>query len=1130
VLSLFNYSIGILLQDREVQKGMRSGRVKLGRVFLFVFLIATGAFVGVLSVSAASHQVYPGESIQDAVDAAEPDDTIFVHSGTYYENVNVTKRLILQGADLELGLPVVDAGGNGSAITLSADWSFIQAFTATNSGDYPEAGIKAISNGNTIKYCNASGNHNDGIFLSAASRYNSLINNTANDNAGNGIKLYNSSNNTLRGNNASANDNNGLYLYDSSTNNTVINNTASNNDAHGISLYHSNNNNLTDNSASSNVNQSGIYLAHAHNNTITANKATGNWHGIFFLYSNSNNLTGNSASNNTVAIRIDYSHNNIITNNTASDSTGGSISLGDGFSLSHSSNNTLTGNTVGDNFRGIYFWYTTNNTLTANNVADNHNTGILLEDSSNNNTIQSNNVSSNGYHGVELSSSKNNSLTTNSVSDNHVGICMDTSSSHNAVSANNVSFNTDGISVGGNDNTITGNNASSNDGGIFLGGSHNTVANNNASANKYEGIRLWSANNNTITNNIANDNRYLTSGTGIRIGSSCNNTVSENTAQGNKYGIHLEGQEEILDPLVFIYPSSNNTILRNTVSGNSYGLYLKLHSNNNTVSENNASYNTNDGIFLQESSNNTVARNTVRGNSNNGISIEHHSRTNTISANTATDNDNGIYLNYHSDNTTITDNTVINNDNGILIDTTYSFHPSNGIIVSGNNVSDNLYSGIMGWSSSNNTIAHNTIRNNADGILFSDSNDNTITGNRITGNNHGIFMDTARNGTISGNTISSNIAGIILFDSVNFTVTRNKLSTNDYGLTSGLACTNNVIYNNYFNNTHNAEDDGSTIWNITAIPGTNMVGGPFLGGNYWNDYAGEDVNDDGLGDTLLPYNASGDIANGGDFRPLLLPYTHTDNGVSVDIEPAYPSEIEPELPPDTDLSDAIVITVNVVDDTQANPTDDAYTDITIGVGVLDVETCRVYKAGFGFLAEVDDVATLPTVKPPGEAAFARDIANNSIIVRLYVEDPILGVLPPLEQTIFDTGSGTYPSISGIHNGTITPSCNLTVSKLYTYPCAGTGGHTESIRIWNSTGWNVTATWNGYVEDWHNISFDEPFTLKADEEYNYAIITCSYPQIHHTDALLTANGWINCTSFVDADGKEHYNWIPAIKWK
>jgi len=55
--------------------------------------------------------------IQGAIDFATAGDTIEVHTGTYYENVNVNKRLILRG----IGMPVVDAGGNGSAITLGAN-------------------------------------------------------------------------------------------------------------------------------------------------------------------------------------------------------------------------------------------------------------------------------------------------------------------------------------------------------------------------------------------------------------------------------------------------------------------------------------------------------------------------------------------------------------------------------------------------------------------------------------------------------------------------------------------------------------------------------------------------------------------------------------------------------------------------------------------------------------------------------------------------------------------------------------------------------------------------------------------------------------------------------------------------
>jgi len=164
--------------------------------------------------------------------------------------------------------------------------------------------------------------------------------------------------------------------------------------------------------------------------------------------------------------------------------------------------------------------------------------------------------------------------------------------------------------------------------------------------------------------------------------------------------------------------------------------------------------------------------------------------------------------------------------------------------------------------------------------------------------------------------------------------------------------------------------------------------------------------------------------------------------------------------------------------------------------------------------------------PPGEYHLNITITNN---------DPDKSVLSiPVHLTVgnatktFDTGPGSYPSIMGVHNGTITPSCIITVSKLYTYPCEGTCGHAEYARIYNDS-WSIeTLPWEGYGGDWHNLSFTETFKLYANVEYKFTIRTGSYPQIHHKYALLTENGWINCTEFIDANGNKYNDWIPAIK--
>ena len=101
--------------------------------------------------------------------------------------------------------------------------------------------------------------------------------------------------------------------------------------------------------------------------------------------------------------------------------------------------------------------------------------------------------------------------------------------------------------------------------------------------------------------------------------------------------------------------------------------------------------------------------------------------------------------------------------------------------------------------------------------------------------------------------------------------------------------------------------------------------------------------------------------------------------------------------------------------------------------------------------------------------------------------------------------------------------------MYTYPCQGTGGHTELVKIWNETiGDCAEAHWDGYVGDYHNISFNRTLILKKGVIYNYSIRTGSYPQIHHRDELEVEGGIIRCDEFIDTNGKRYSDWIPAIK--
>ena len=115
---------------------------------------------------------------------------------------------------------------------------------------------------------------------------------------------------------------------------------------------------------------------------------------------------------------------------------------------------------------------------------------------------------------------------------------------------------------------------------------------------------------------------------------------------------------------------------------------------------------------------------------------------------------------------------------------------------------------------------------------------------------------------VSDNNVSNNENGFYLWYSHNNILYNNTVNSNsNYGICLYLS-NDNRIYNNYFHNTNNAYDDGANIWNLTPTSGTNIIGGSWLSGNYWSDYASGD------GGTMLPYNSSGSIQEGGDWHPL----------------------------------------------------------------------------------------------------------------------------------------------------------------------------------------------------------------------------------------------------------------------
>ena len=177
----------------------------------------------------------PG-SIQYAVDAASPGDTIIVKDGTYTENVYVNKRLTIISENGSANCTVQAAERSEDVFHIAADYVNISGFTIRRA--YDAAGIRIESD-----FCNVSNNicsnNIDGINI-RYSNNNSITNNDCSYNRF-GIYLSNSNNNSIINNNCSKNKYDGVRI-DGSSNNKITNNNICSNHDKGILLYSSRNN------------------------------------------------------------------------------------------------------------------------------------------------------------------------------------------------------------------------------------------------------------------------------------------------------------------------------------------------------------------------------------------------------------------------------------------------------------------------------------------------------------------------------------------------------------------------------------------------------------------------------------------------------------------------------------------------------------------------------------------------------------------------------------------------------------------------------------------------------------------------------------------------------------------------
>lgn len=836
---------------------------------------------GSISQSEGVHNLDSGlnyTTIQEAIDAPETLDghAIFVDAGTYYEDVVVNKAISLIGEDKNT--TVIDGDGSLVVLAIDSDGVSVSGFTVTHSygkdgwgggglvvggvgnvqisdiiACYNDAdwGVHLVPDGHDINITRTIvvNNSRGGLVLHRTWKVN-VYNNTIVSNKGAGISLMSAgNNNTVSGNNI-ANNRDGIRLADSS-NNTILGNNVTANEGNGFFLDRGENNSISDNNIAENY--IGFSLQSSCNNTLFNNHMANNTYN-FAIYANTlSDFMQKIDPSNTVGGKPVYYW--VDEENKEIPSDAGHVTL------VNSRNITVQDLNLTHNSHGVLLAFTSNSTVKNVTTAFNG-IGISLQ-ASYNNTLIGNVASNNTQYGIALSDSGGNVLRNNTMTDNAIinfgvipipGLMPTPSTFINDVDPSN---KVDGkpiyywvnqsnrhvpsdagcvLIVNSTDITVSNLTLTDNVFGVGLIYSTNSLVRNVTVQNNMIGFSVLFSNTTTIANNTIGDNSH-----GIVLTYSHYNKVLRNSIKNNENGIYLQY-------------SNNNMLTRNNVTHNIFGIQLD-YSDRNELIWNRVANNT-EGIRLQKSYANMLTLNNITANINSGLDLA-NSGSNTLRNNSLTDNqwNFGIWGDALSDfindvdtSNTVNDNTIvylINKTNLIINPSTF---PQVGclVLVNSTNITvqsftlANNYESLTFAYTSDSAIANITATNNIVSLLLWNSNNNTITANTMRDNWFGPLLGRSNDNKLTNNNITNNSQGIVLFDkSHNNTLVTNFVKNNSYGVYLRASEENTFYHNNFINNTNQADIRES--FNNTWDDG--------IEGNYWSDYYGFDLDDDGIGDS-----------------------------------------------------------------------------------------------------------------------------------------------------------------------------------------------------------------------------------------------------------------------------------------
>ena len=218
----------------------------------------------------------PSDSLQGQIDRASPGYTISIDGGVYNERIVIDKPLILEGQNS----PVIDGGGEGDVVTITADNVTLSRFVVRNSGramSQEPAAIKIKdAHSATIQYNRIEQSH---FGIHATSSHHATIAYNEID-TGNGVPQE------RRGH--------AIYLWEVET--SAIHGNTITNAADGIHLEFSHDNGIGENTVSGS--RYALHFMTSNNNRILNNTFRNNLTGAIIMFSNDILLKGNELSNN----------------------------------------------------------------------------------------------------------------------------------------------------------------------------------------------------------------------------------------------------------------------------------------------------------------------------------------------------------------------------------------------------------------------------------------------------------------------------------------------------------------------------------------------------------------------------------------------------------------------------------------------------------------------------------------------------------------------------------------------------------------------------------------------------------------------------------------------------------------